>query len=236
MTVIEKAAKSPGDAAILSVMNGVVASFLRTWLSSPSVEVGEKATKVLGDLLDVDCNRARAASMNARMNGLEITVRATPGQGLLWRRIFQDRDIYRSIFWLCSHDTTGTGEGQLDERQKSLAQARLLRILPRLAALDFERVTRSEFRDDGILNFAATDMIDQEDILMRLTRMDFFAELLDTISQTEFSAQTIEYLGVLMKEIIEDDPAVYKSLESLALSENSSPELVELLQKLNKYL
>jgi hypothetical protein len=247
ITIIEKAATAPSDAAILSIMNGVVASFLRTWLSSPSVEVGEKATKALGDLLDVDCDRTRSSSINAQMNGLEITVRSTPGQGLLWRRIFNDKDIYSSIFSLCSHDTIGTGVGQLDERQKSLAQARLLRILPRLAGLDFNKITHSDFPDidarygledgdHGLLYFAATEMIDQDDILMRLTRQDFFREFLDIFSQTEFSKSALQYVGGMMKTVIEDDPGIYKSLESLALSPTSSPELVELLQRLNEYL
>ena len=54
ITVIAKAARSPGDTAILSIMKGVVENLIRTWLSTPYVEVGEKATKVLGDLLEVD--------------------------------------------------------------------------------------------------------------------------------------------------------------------------------------
>ena len=246
LTVIEKASRAPSDTAILSIMKGVVAAWIRTWLSSPSVEVGEKATKALGDLLAVDCDRASAANLNTQMNGLEITSRTPPGQGLLWRRIFHDREIYGLLFDLCSLKTTGTNPGQLDARQKTLAQARLLRIIPRLAALSFGTVSRSDFHDiaasyglsngeQGLLYFAAVQMVDKSDMLMHITLIDFVAELLDVLSQTQISGSMMQYLARLMQAVTDGDQAMYKSLESLATSETSSPELVELLLKLNEY-
>jgi hypothetical protein len=246
ISVIEKAAKSPGDTAILSIMNGVVENFLRTWLSSPHVEVGEKATQALGDLLAVDCDRRSSAEMDARMHGLQITSRVPPGQGLLWRRIFQDRGIYELIFNLCSFDTVGTGEGQLDERQKSLAQARLLRVLPRMAALDFQKISSTDFHDiehrygveegeQGILWFAATDMVDkEEDMLMHVTVIDFFTEFLEMISLTDITPRTMEYLKKLLKRVTATDTTMYKSLESIAVNPDSAPELVDLLLRLNR--
>jgi len=242
MAVIEKAARSPSDTAILSIMKGVIEAFIRTWLSTPHVEVGEKATKALGDLLDVDCDRR---TIDKRMDGMEITFRRTPGQGLLWRRIFQDRDIYDLLFNLCSFETIGTGENELDERQKSLAQARLLRILPRLAALDFHTVSHSHFPDveaeyglegeTGLLWFAATHMVNkEEDMLMHITVIDFFAEFLETISVTEINPSTMAYLKKLLKKVTESDQTIYKSLESIALNPESAPELVDLLVKLNQ--
>jgi hypothetical protein len=227
-------------------MKSLVSAFIRTWLSSPSVEVGEKATQALGDLLEIDCDRASAAGLNSHMNGLEITPRKPPGQGLFWRRVFHDRDIYGMLFGLCIHSTTGTGHNQLDERQKSLAQGRLLRILPRLAALDFSTISHASFpeiassynlshSDLGILYFAAVQMVDKTDMLMHITLIDFVSELLDCLSMTEVSRTTIQYLASLMKRVTEGDMAMYKSLEGLATSPNSSPELVELLVKLNEY-
>jgi hypothetical protein len=69
ITVIEKAARSPSDTAILSIMKDVVEAFLRIWLSTPDVGVGEKAAKALGDLLDMDCDRR---SIVKRMNGMVL--------------------------------------------------------------------------------------------------------------------------------------------------------------------
>lgn len=243
MAIIEKAARSPGDTAILSIMKGVVEEFIRTWLSTPHVEVGEKATKALGDLLDVDCDRR---SITTKMNGLEITKNRSPGQGLLWRRILQDVEIYGLIFELCSFETAGTEVGQLDERQKSLAQARLLRVLPRLSALDFHAVSHTNFPDierryelldgeQGLLWFAATDMVNKaEDMLMHITVIDFFAEFLETMSMTEISQSTMDYLGRLLRKVTATDQTMYKSLEAIAVNPESPPELADLLIRLNQ--
>ncbi|KAE8443553.1 hypothetical protein EG329_001715 [Mollisiaceae sp. DMI_Dod_QoI] len=245
ITVIEKATRSPSDTAILSIMKDVVKNFLRTWLSTPHVGVGEKATQALGDLLEVDCDRRSSADIDTKMSGLQLASGMPPGQGLLWRRIFQDREIYDLIFSLCSFTTMGSGEGQLDERQKSLAQARLLRVLPRLAVLDFQTITRSHFPDvegrygiheHGLLYFAAAEMVNkEEDILMHITLIDFLAEFLEMMSMTELTKSTMDYLAVLMKQVTESDPTAYKSLESLAVSPDTSPELIDLLVKLNEY-
>lgn len=245
IAVIEKAARSPSDTAILSIMKGVVENFLRTWLSTPHVEVGEKATKVLGDLLEVDCDRRLSAGIDTKMNGLQLASNIPPGQGLLWRRIFQDREIYDLLFSLCSFHTIGTGEGQLDARQKSLAQARLLRVLPRLAVLDFQTITHSQFPEieerygvdeQGVLYFAAVDMVNkEEDMLMHITVIDFFAEFLEVMSTTELTKTTMDYLAALMKKVASTDTTLYKSLEAMALSPETSPELVDLLVRLNEY-
>jgi hypothetical protein len=227
-------------------MKGVVENFLRTWLSTPHVEVGEKATKVLGDLLEVDCDRRSSAGIDTKMNGLQLASNIPPGQGLLWRRIFQDREIYDLLFSLCSFHTIGTGEGQLDTRQKSLAQARLLRVLPRLAVLDFQTITHSQFPEieerygvdeQGVLYFAAVDMVNkEEDMLMHITVIDFFAEFLEVMSTTELTKTTMDYLAALMKKVASTDTTLYKSLEAMALSPETSPELVDLLVRLNEYL
>jgi hypothetical protein len=180
------------------------------------------------------------------MNGLEITYRRPPGQGLLWRRIFQDSEIYGLLFQLCSFETVGTGTGRLDERQKSLAQARLLRILPRLSALDFHTLSHTNFPDierryglqsgeQGLLWFAATDMVNkEEDMLMHITVIDFFVEFLETISLTEISQQTMDYLGRLLGKVTATDQTMYKSLESIAINPESPLELVDLLVRLNQ--
>ncbi|KAK0111760.1 hypothetical protein ONS95_002095 [Cadophora gregata] len=248
ITVIEKAARSPSDTAILSIMKALVENFLQTWLSTPDVGVAEKATKVLGDLLEVDCDRRSSAGIDTKMNGLQLASGMPPGQGLLWRRIFQDREIYQLLFSLCSSSTAGTSDGQLNERQKSLAQARLLRVLPRLATLDFQTITRSQFPDveksyeigqPGVLYFATVDMVNkEEDMLMHITLMDFFAEFLEMMSTTELTKSTMDYLAALVKKVASSDPTMYKHLETIAMSPETaetSPELVDLLLKLNEY-
>lgn len=227
LTVIAKASASPSSSAILSSMKDLVGQFIITWLSSPSVEVGEKATRTLGDLLDVDCEQKATNGLDTHMSGLEIASRTVSGQGLMWRRLFHDQEQYTSIFSLCDLSTMGTGPGQLDQRQKSLAQARLLRILPRMAALDFVAVSKPHLPhieklfnmpDDteGLLWYTGLEMVDTEgDVLMHFTLIDFFAELLESVSIVELSTASMEYLKRLMKTATEKDESLYRSLESL---------------------
>jgi len=208
------------------MMKGLVEQLLRTWLSTPHVEVGEKATQALGDLLAVDCDKT--------------------GQGLLWKRIFQDRETYGLLFSLCSLETTGTDDGELDERQKSLAQGRLLRVLPRLAVLDFHAISHTAFPDveeryslhdgeHGLLFFAGLHMVDKEDMLMHITLIDFYAELLNELSVTEPTFPTMQLLASLLEKAVRSDTTMAKSLEAMATAETSSPELVELLRNLSRY-
>lgn len=247
LEIIGKARRSPGDTAILSIMKGVVENVLRTWLSTPHVEVGEKATQILGDLLEVDCDRRSSAGIDTKMRGLQLAGGMPPGQGLLWRRIFHDQQVYELPFELCSSRTVGTGEGQLDERQKSLAQGRLLRILPRLSALDFHTITHTNFPavdekyglptgEQGILYFALVDMVNKdEDMLMHVFSIDVFVDFLDTMSTTELTQSTMDYLARLVKTVASSDNTLYQTLQSIASSPSSSPEIVDLLVKLNRY-
>lgn len=247
IAVLQKAARSPSDTAILSIMKGVVETFFRTWLSTPHVEVGETATQTLGDLFEVDCDNRSSASIDTKMRGMQISSGMPPGQGLLWRRVFQDREVYGSIFSLCSFQTLRDGEDRLDERQKSLAQGRLLRIIPRLAALDFHAITHTHFPDidrrfglqdgeQGLLYFAMVDMVSkQDDVLMHTTLVYMFVEFLEVMSVTELTQPTVEYLAGLVRRVAASDEALYKSLGSIALNPETSPEFVDLLVRLNKY-
>ncbi|XDG09810.1 hypothetical protein ABKA04_009425 [Annulohypoxylon sp. FPYF3050] len=231
MTVLEKAAKSPSDAAILAMMNNVVTNFLTQWLSAPQVEVGEKGSRVLGDLLDVDSDTRPPDGLS--VNGMEIVVRKPPGQGLVWRRIFHDRDIYDLILSLCSGDQLGT-------QQRSLAQGRLLRVLPRLAALNFRAVTWTDFSDlnqrytnvsgnGGLLHFAALHMIDKEDMLVHLNLIDFFEAFLSIQRITPFSTYKMDTLTKLLKNATAQDNVLKSSI--LTLPERTVPEEAEDLNR-----
>ncbi|KAI1463820.1 uncharacterized protein F4812DRAFT_463380 [Daldinia caldariorum] len=231
MTVLEKAAKSPGDAAILAMMNSMIKSFIIQWLSAPQVEVGEKGSKILGDLLDIDCDTRPPDGLS--VNGMEIVVRKPPGQGLLWRRIFNDRDIYDLILSLCTNHPLGT-------QQQSLAQGRLLRVLPRLAALNFRAVTWSDFADlnqkytdstnnRGILHFAALFMVDKEDMLMHLNLIDFFEALLSIQRITPFSTHKIDTLKNIVRDATAQDNVLKAAI--LTLPERTVPEEADELRQ-----
>ncbi|KAI1775828.1 hypothetical protein F4818DRAFT_389385 [Hypoxylon cercidicola] len=230
MTVLEKAARSPSDAAILAMMNQIMTNFLTQWLSAPQVEVGEKGSKVLCELLDVDCDTRPPDGVS--VSGMEIAVRKQPGQGLMWRRIFHDHDIYGLILSLCS------SHGPLGTQQRSLAQGRLLRVLPRLAALNFRAVAWTDYSDlnrryadsstnGGLLHFAALHMVDKEDMLMHLNLIDFFEVLLSIQRVTPFSTYKMETLKTLVKEATAQDNTLKAAL--LSLPERTVPEEAESL-------
>jgi len=45
----------------------------------------------------------------------------------------------------------------------------------------------------------------------------------------------MDYLAALMNKVASTDETLYKSLEAMALDPETSPELVDLLVKLNEY-
>ncbi|KAK9791915.1 hypothetical protein SCARD494_07322 [Seiridium cardinale] len=232
MAVLEKASKSPGEAAILATLKDIVANFIAQWLSAPQVEVGEKGSKVLGELLDIDCTTRPQDGVS--LNGQEIVVRKPPGQGLMWRRIFHDRDIYSSILSLCSAGPHQNPEdGGLSSHQITLAQGRLLRIIPRLGALNLGALTRTEFPDlnrqfahvessEGLLQFTALRMIDNEDFLMHLSLIDFFETLLGIQRMTPFSTYKMDTLKKLLQNATMHDDALKAAI--LSLPERTVPE------------
>lgn len=230
--IISKA-RSPSDVAILSIMVPLIQQLIVTWLSAPSVEVGQKATEVLGEILEIDSPKRKAGMLNAEMNGGQLQLRAEPkGQGLLWRRIFGEKEIYGSIFQLCGEDS------DLDEKQKSLGQGRLLRLLSRIAVLDMDAFRNSaalQNAENGLLWWASTAMVDKSDMLMHITLLDFIVELLKTIAEQQgnLTPAQLKSLGELIKEVIKDDEMIADNLRDIATGENTDPELLGLMSSLN---
>ncbi|KAI2641321.1 hypothetical protein GGS21DRAFT_369042 [Xylaria nigripes] len=242
MTILAKAAKSPSEATVLASMKNVVTSFLTQWLSAPQVEVGEKATRVLGDLLDADSDTRPPQGLV--VSGIEISVPKTPGQAFMWRRIFHDRDIYQLILSLCCNGPHQDAPGGLTLRQLSLAQGRLLRILPRLSALNFSAVTSTDFPElhqkfgnpesgrcdrGGLLYFGALHMIDKDDVLMHLNLIDFFEALLSIQRITPSSDFKLATLRTLYQEATRRDIRLRDAI--LSLHERTVPEEADELRR-----
>ncbi|KAK0663467.1 hypothetical protein QBC41DRAFT_329170 [Cercophora samala] len=165
LTILHKAAKSPTDAAILSVMPSLVTSLLTAWLSSPKVEVGEKASKVIGDLLDIDCPRPPPPPPPAITTGAtpfhhQLVLRRVPGRGELWKLIFHQPSTYNLLLDLISGRHPGTAN---NTSQLSLAQGRILRILPRLAALNIDAIAQSNILAPTPVHLTNGHLTDDED-------------------------------------------------------------------------
>lgn len=177
LSLLEKAALKKSDAGIVAGQPDIVSSLVRSWLSTPDTAVAQKAHHVLLGLLTAT-DEGQAAETMVPQNHCEPFY-----QSLMWRRIFKDKDIYGLLFSLCDL-ATAERQGQLNKREKTIAQARLLDWLVRV---DCEPVRTSQIpevetkhgvKDGGILDFAATNMVDREDVLMHMTLIDFFAELI----------------------------------------------------------
>lgn len=250
MTVLHKAAASPAEVTLVAAMTPLLSAFLRRWLASPHVEVGQKGGKVLGDLLDIDCELPPPPPpTTSDATRTEIVLRKAPGQGKLWRALFTDRTIYMLLLDLCSGrhpDTSG------DALQLSLAQGRVLRILPRLAALNFQAVARSNIAavtpvhltnghsgggsdsagprpGEGLLQFAALRMVDKSDTLMHLSLVDFFEAFVSLMRVTEYSAAKMAVLKALVVEATAGDAALKEAL--LTLPERTVDEEAEALRR-----
>ncbi|POS88263.1 hypothetical protein EPUL_000611 [Erysiphe pulchra] len=243
ISIISKASLAPSHTAILSNMKPLVHTFIQVWLSSPDVAVGEAATQTLGDLLEMDCDCRKTLSpcLMSRVKDLNIGSNLPLGQGLLWRRIFQDQDIYKLLFSLCDLSSCEKDEFRLDRRQISIAQGRLLQLLPRLATLNFQIISQSQFpmiekihigRPSGILYFAATKMIDKEDLLINMILITFFGHLLSVISKETLSSSNFAFLNTIVNEVASENITLKQSIEATVENPETTPELQELLSRL----
>lgn len=248
MTIVHKAAATPGDAAILSLMTSLVLPFIRRWLAAPQVEVGQKGGKVLGDLLDIDCELPPPPTASQALDNTALVLRKSPGQGKMWRRIFGDKTTYLFLLDLISgrHPDTSNNPHQL-----SLAQGRILRILPRLAALNFQAISQSPFKapapshltnghssdvartgpreGEGVLQFAALHMVDKTDTLLHLSLVDFFEAFVSLMRVTEYSAYKVETIRGLLGQALANDSLLKESLETL--TERTVPEEADSLRR-----
>ncbi|KAL2138808.1 hypothetical protein VTI28DRAFT_6214 [Corynascus sepedonium] len=142
MSVFHKAVENPQDISFFCRYTNLVSSLIRRWLAAPQVEVGQKGSKVLGDLLDVDCPLPPPPPPTRPVDAshAHLGLRKVRGQGSLWNILFNDPRFYTLLLDLISGrhpDTAG------NPHQLSLAQGRVLRLLPRLTAINFKAVTTS---------------------------------------------------------------------------------------------
>lgn len=159
LDLLGKAASHSSDVDIVANMSDVVQALVRIWLCTPEVAVHAKAQLLLTRFL------------------------ASPEHNvLMWRRFLGDKDVYGLIFSLCSMETLGQ-DGQPNKNEKTVAQGRLLALLP---IIDNPRIRHSscpeiekQYGVGSLLDFAALTMVDYEsDVLMHMTLIHFFTEWL----------------------------------------------------------
>lgn len=188
LALLKKATYSATDAATIAAQPEVVTALVQLWLCTQEAGVATEAGNVLLALLKVD----QEAPPGSGADHL-----SAHNQGLMWKRVFGDRDIYALIFSVCSLRSTNT-PFEMSKSQKTLAQARLLEWLPFVGAMNWNAINHSHHAElesqyidgkgEGLLYFAAACMVDtKEDVLMHRCLVDFYADILKTVKQQDAS-------------------------------------------------
>lgn len=199
LELLAKAAYTASDAAIVAGQPGVMMALVQLWLRTSDTAVAQKALDVLWDLLKVDHqyqNAEQDAQASGNYNGNN---ERGDGQGLVWRRLFGDRDIYEEMLSICSLSTVGQAN-QPSKRHKTMAQARLMDFIPVIAKLDWGTISLTWFqdidskfgvKDGGLAEFAVLHMVDvADDLLMHVTLIHFFTKLLSVYSSNDLPLST----------------------------------------------
>lgn len=184
LDLLAKAADNPSDAAHVAGMPGVIRALVYLWLVTEDVGIAGRAAATLLRLLKVD------------LPGLALDpdiVAATTGQGLVWRRLFGDRDVYGLLYSICG--LQGHSDQSLSKRVKTVAQSRLMEVVPQLGRMSWNHLTTSHHadieqvyglngRDQGLLDFVCAHMVDTgDDVLMHMNVLQFFTELISVVRQ-----------------------------------------------------
>ncbi|KAL4732387.1 hypothetical protein ACLX1H_001402 [Fusarium chlamydosporum] len=225
LNIIQKAADNAREVDALAALPQVVEELLRTWLSSPDSDVGGRSTRVLGSLLETDCDIMPESHMTNGVNGTsssetELVKRHIPGHASLWRLVIWDRYYLEILVSLC--------RPAIINRQATFAQDRLLRIIPRLTALHPRAMAISPFADifplpdyaddsmgHGLLQWAALNMVDTGDILMHQTLIVFFESFVSIMRIAGDSADKDAIVRNVVKTAVSQDQELKQALRTL---------------------
>lgn len=178
LSLLAKAGQVSSDAAIVAGDSSLVASLVELWLSTSSTSVAQAALDALWALLEVDL-----ASPLEKGEYDHTGDDGRAGQGLMWRRVFTDKDVYGLLFGLCSLQDDAPGD--LSKRERTVAQGRLMGFLVKAGRLRWDIISKShvpdveaKYQSASLLHFTARQMVDPSDVLMHMTLLGFFQELL----------------------------------------------------------
>lgn len=191
LSYLKKAAESPSGAAFVANNDALVKALIGLFLTSKSADIGgSRALDVTLSLLEVDSpNTVTTVSDYSGMG-------ETTGQGLLWRRMFRDEEIYHLFFHLTSADGSHCDRSSSDI---TTSQARLLDFILGAASLNWDAICKAPKFDQpafsntqvtgngyerSLLPYAALTMVDQTDPLMTNILVDFLTKLLEVRNPT----------------------------------------------------
>lgn len=185
--LLNKATASKADADSLAVSPSIMHAVVRLWLCILDAGASSKAANLLLSLLRVSQD---APDESASTAGHQTHYGTSP----VWKRLFRDRDIYSLYYkYTTTAKLAAPAEPNLNKRDRTLAQARLLEWLPQVAKMDWTTVTTSHWPEiekecglqegQGLLHYAALKMVDIEnDMLMHMSWINFCSELITTVT------------------------------------------------------
>lgn len=183
LSLLEKASESGNDAQALANRPALVFALVRLWLCVQDTATASKTSSLLVSLLRVSVDEPVSSESGV----------ACYGTGPMWKRLFNDRDIYSLYYYHTTFEEIDLpDEPLLSRRNKTIAQARLMEFLPEVGKLHWNTIIASHYLDierkvglsegQGLLHYASQKMVDlSDDILMRLTHIKFFSDLITTI-------------------------------------------------------
>jgi hypothetical protein len=190
LSLLEKSCLSSNDAQALANRPAVMFAIVRLWLCVQDTAIASQTSNLLISLLRLSVDEPASSE-----SGL-----AHYGTGPVWKRLFHDRDIYTLYYYHTTfEETTLPDEPHLNRHDRTIAQARLLEFLPLVGKMNWPTVIASHHRDiertvglgegQGLLHYASQKMVDHsDDILMRLTHIKFFTDLITNIKDQSISA------------------------------------------------
>jgi hypothetical protein len=195
LAYLTQAADRPSGASFVASSSSLVQLLISVWLAVDSTEVSERALECILALLAVDNpDSVIVVTTDNRIGGAQ-------GQGLMWRRLFHDSEVYSLIFlWTSLRQSRYDLKTKKGQQAVTISQARLFDFLARVAQLDWAAITTSSIPNveasfmpatsntinqpyGGLLQYAASYMIDPSDYVMVVLRRDFFMKLLNVVEE-----------------------------------------------------
>ncbi|RMZ71625.1 hypothetical protein GMOD_00006761 [Pyrenophora seminiperda CCB06] len=222
LTLLEKATASSTDSQALANRPAVMLAIVRLWLCTQDAGVANQAEHLLIALLQVSKNEPVSMDGKSALH--------TYGTGPMWRRLFSDRDISSLYYHYTSlKQLTSPPLPLLNKRDKTIAQARLLSWLPRVAAMDWNAVVSTygldverevELKEDqGLLHYAALKMVNtHDDMLMHMTLIQFYSLLITT---AKAKPHLSHYDSSLALDFLKEE-GIHKGLVDFHTSDNPS--------------
>lgn len=204
---LDRLASSPSGVAWVARDTALSQQLLATWLGTEDTGVSNRALECLVELLVTDSpDTTTFISSSSSNDNASGDSGEAYGIGLLWRRLFRDKGCYESFFrYTTLRDNDGvplisaydlsTAKGRA---RATISQGRLFDFLARAAEVDFVAISTSALPDverpyiggdnegqdavfGGLLNYAANHMIDKEDIILEVLRVECFQKIAEVL-------------------------------------------------------